>query len=266
MTDVIVRGAAGRMGIHLVSLLLRNEKLRLFGAIERKGHPASGRDAGEFAGLGKSGIIISETIPSNLPKETVCIDFSSPESTLGGFRWAEENRIPLVIGTTGFNEEQSGRISALAKKIPVVFSPNMSIGVNLMFKLLKEAASKLSRDYDMEIVELHHHLKKDAPSGTALKMARILADSLGEKLENVAVYHREGMIGERKKKEIGIQTVRAGDIVGEHTVYFVGPGERLEITHKASSRENFAQGALVAAGWLSGKSPGLYDMQAVLGL
>lgn len=266
MTSVVLHGAAGRMGIRILSLLLQNNKFRLLGAVERTGHPMAGKDAGEIAGLEKTGVPITEKFPPRPSKGTVCIDFSSPQAALETLKWAEEARVPVVIGTTGFSADQARRISAAAERLPVVFSPNMSIGVNVMFKILKESASVLGLDYDMEVIESHHRLKKDAPSGTALKIARILAESIGEKLESVAVYHREGMIGERKKKEIGIQSIRAGDIVGEHTVYFAGPGERLEITHRATNRENFAQGALVAAAWVEGKPPGLYDMQAVLGL
>lgn len=265
MTEILVKGAGGRMGSRIISLILKNPRFHLAAALEAKGHPSLGRDAGESIGMEKSGVKILEDPPSSLKSGTVCIDFTSPDSTLATCDWAEKRGMPMVIGTTGFSPGQIKQLSSAAKRVPLVFSPNMSIGVNMMFKLLKETAAKIGREYDMEVVELHHHLKKDAPSGTALKMAQILSAEIGEKLEDVAVYHREGMIGERRKKEIGIQSVRAGDIVGEHTVYFAGIGERLEITHKATSRDNFAQGALLAASWISGKKPGLYDMQAVLG-
>jgi 4-hydroxy-tetrahydrodipicolinate reductase len=265
MTEILVKGAGGRMGSRIISLILKDSRFHLGAALEVKGHPALGRDAGESAGMEKSGVRISEHLPSSLNASSVCIDFTSPESTLETLEWAELRRLPMVVGTTGFTSVQFKQLSSAALKLPIVFSPNMSIGINMMFKLLKETASRLGREYDMEVVELHHHLKKDAPSGTALKMAQILSAGIGEKLEDVAVYHREGIIGERKQKEIGIQSVRAGDIVGEHTVYFAGIGERLEITHRATSRDNFAQGALLAAGWIVDKQPGLYDMEAVLG-
>jgi 4-hydroxy-tetrahydrodipicolinate reductase len=265
MTEILVKGAGGRMGSRIISLILKDPRFHLAAALEAKGSPALGRDAGEWVGMGKSGIKILEELPSSLKSGTVCIDFTSPDSTLATCLWVEKQGMPMVVGTTGFSPVQLNQLSSAAKAVPLVFSPNMSIGVNMMFKLLKETAAKLGREYDMEIVELHHRLKKDAPSGTALKMAQILSEAIGEKLEDVAVYHREGMIGERKKKEIGIQSVRAGDIVGEHTVFFAGMGERLEITHKAASRDNFAQGALLAAAWIVDKPPGLYDMQAVLG-
>ncbi|MBI1823465.1 MAG: 4-hydroxy-tetrahydrodipicolinate reductase [Nitrospirae bacterium] len=265
MTSILVKGAGGRMGNKIISLILGDSRFLLSGAVEMKGHPAIGRDAGEMAGVGKSGVRVSEEFPPSVQSGTVCIDFSSPVSTIATCDWAERRGVPLVIGTTGFSSKQIDSLGSTSKKVALVFSPNMSIGVNVMFKLLKEAAAKMSRDYDMEVVELHHHLKKDAPSGTALKMAQILSEAMGEKLEEVAVYHRQGMTGERKKKEIGIQSVRAGDIVGEHTVYFAGLGERLEITHKATSRDNFAQGAIRAAEWVVNRPPGMYDMQAVLG-
>lgn len=265
MTQILVKGAGGRMGSRIISLILKDPRFQLAGAVESKGHSLIGKDAGELFGNGKTGIKISENFPAQLKSNTVCIDFSSPQSTLKTCEWAEKKGVAMVIGTTGLSDDQVKRVSSASTSVPLVLSPNMSIGVNMMFKLLKETAAILGQDYDMEIVELHHHLKKDAPSGTALKMAQILSGAIGEKLEKVAVYHRQGMVGERKKNEIGIQSVRAGDIVGEHTVYFAGLGERLEITHKATSRDNFAQGALMAAQWLVGKPAGLYDMQAVLG-
>lgn len=264
--NVLIKGAGGRMGSQLISLVIKDKHFRLAGAVEVPGHPFVGKDAGETVGLEKSGIQVSATLPSELETKTICIDFTVPESTLASLPWAEKNKIPLVIGTTGLTKAQLKMLNQASENIPVVYSPNMSIGINMMFKVLHDVALKLGWDYDMEIVELHHHLKKDAPSGTAIRMAEILAKAIDEKIENVAVYHREGIIGERRKKEIGIQSVRAGDIVGEHTVYFAGIGERLEITHKATSRDNFAKGALMAAAWVADRDPGLYDMEAVLGL
>ncbi|MHB8483295.1 MAG: 4-hydroxy-tetrahydrodipicolinate reductase [Nitrospiria bacterium] len=265
-TKILVKGAGGRMGSKIVSLALKDKKFQLAWAVELDGHPFSGKDSGEALGLEKSGIKVSGSLPSRVESHTVCIDFTVPESTVADLSWAEQNKTPLVVGTTGLSKEQVKRLTLASEKIPVVYSPNMSIGVNMMFKVLRDVALKLGREYDMEIVEMHHSLKKDAPSGTAIRMAQILSGAIDEKLEDIAVYHRQGMIGERKKKEIGIQSVRAGDIVGEHTVYFAGMGERLEITHKATSRDNFAKGALMAAAWVAERDPGLYDMQAVLGL
>ena len=265
-TKVLVKGAGGRMGSKIISILIKDPNYQLTGAVETKGHPLVGKDAGEAVGFQKTGILVSDELPTAPEPKTICIDFTTPESTLALFPWAEQHQIPLVIGTTGLSKEQLKTLTHTAEKIPVVYSPNMSIGVNMMFKILHDVALKLGWDYDMEIVEMHHHLKKDAPSGTAIKMAQILSKAVDEKFEDVAVYHRQGMMGERKKKEIGIQSVRAGDIVGEHTVYFAGIGERLEITHKATSRDNFAKGALMAAAWVAERDPGLYDMQAVLGL
>ncbi|MBI3604608.1 MAG: 4-hydroxy-tetrahydrodipicolinate reductase [Nitrospirae bacterium] len=266
MVQILVTGAGGRMGGKIISLILKNKNFKLVSAIEAPGHPLIGKDAGASAGLERSGVQISEQFPASLSGKTVGIDFTAPESTLAFCRRAETLGMPMVVGTTGFSGGQIEELSRIAEKMPVVYSPNMSIGVNMMFKILKEVALKLGQEYDMEIVELHHRMKKDAPSGTALKMARILSEAIGEKLVNVAVYGRQGMTGARKKKEIGIQSVRAGDIVGEHTAYFAGMGERLEITHKATSRDNFAQGALTAAAWVVNRPPGMYDMQDVLGL
>jgi 4-hydroxy-tetrahydrodipicolinate reductase len=196
----------------------------------------------------------------------VLIDFTLPEASLDHIRECAEHGKPAVVGSTGFSKEQLAEIGKYAQKIPCVVSPNMSIGVNLCFKILEEIAKTIGEDYDMEIVEAHHRMKKDAPSGTAMKMAQVIAHAVNRNLDQVGVYARKGMIGERSKKEIGIQTLRAGDIVGEHTVMFAGKGERIELTHRAHSRDTFAAGAVRAAKWVVGKKPGLYDMQDVLGL
>jgi 4-hydroxy-tetrahydrodipicolinate reductase len=254
------------MGSRVLALAIQSGRFRIAGACERKGHPAVGRDAGDWSGSGRLGLDIVDELPAALPNPSVCVDFTFPESTRQTLDWAEKAQCALVIGTTGLSSGDQLRLDRAARLLPVVYSPNMSIGVNMMFKLIREAASGLGRAYDMEIIEYHHNLKKDAPSGTALKMAEILSGELGKDLKDAAVYHRQGITGERKKETIGIQSVRAGDIVGEHTVLFAGPGERLEITHRAGSRDNFAAGALKAAEWVVGKSAGLYDMQAVLGI
>ncbi|MBI5050736.1 MAG: 4-hydroxy-tetrahydrodipicolinate reductase [Nitrospirae bacterium] len=266
MLNITVSGAAGRMGSRIIALSREYEKLKLVGAIERKDHKSIGHDVGETIGLGKLGVNLLSDISGIREKIDVLIEFSNPESSIEHVKTASQKGISMVIGTTGFNKEQTEEIKTCTSKIPCVLAPNMSIGVNLLLKVLKDIAGVLGDDYDIEIVEAHHRLKKDAPSGTALKMAQVLAQSLDRNLDDVAVYARKGMIGERTKKEIGIQTVRAGDIVGEHTVLFGGLGERIEITHRASSRDTFARGALKAALWVSKQKPGFYDMQDVLGL
>ncbi len=266
MIKAVVTGAAGRMGSRIINVLSGSEGIRLAAAIERKGSPLLGQDAGGPAGVPPTGVMITGNINEALNAADVLIDFTVPESSLEHIRVCAEHRRPLVIGTTGFSKEALEQIKKYAVTIPCVLSPNMSIGVNLAFKMLKEVAQTLGDDYDVEIVEAHHRMKKDAPSGTAMKMAQVIAQALNRNLDEVGVYARKGMIGERSQKEIGIQTIRAGDIVGEHTVFFAGKGERLEITHRAHSRDTFAAGAVRAAKWLVGKKPGMYDMQDVLGL
>ena len=266
MIKAIVTGAAGRMGSRIINVLSGSEGIRLAAAIERKGISLLGQDAGGPAGIPPTGIMITDSIGEGLKVADVLIDFTVPESSLEHVRVCAEQHKPVVIGTTGFTKEQIDQIRKHAQAIPCILSPNMSIGVNLSFKVLAEVAKALGDDYDVEIVEAHHRMKKDAPSGTAIKMAQMIAQALGRNLDEVGVYARKGMIGERSKKEIGIQTVRAGDIVGEHTVFFAGKGERIEITHRAHSRDTFAAGAVRAAKWIFGKKPGMYDMQDVLGL
>lgn len=266
MTRIGVAGAAGKMGSRITALSREYEGLRLAGAFERKGHKDIGRDIGTIAGAGESGIRLSDDINEIINGVDLIIDFTSVESTKENLRAASSAGKAMVIGTTGFSKDDMKELGPLVKGIPCVMASNMSMGVNLLLKVLQDITGVLGDDYDIEIVEAHHRLKKDAPSGTALKMAQVLADAAGRNLEEVAVYARKGLIGERRKKEIGIQTLRAGDIVGEHTVIFGGLGERIEITHKASSRDTFARGALRAALWLAGKPAGLYDMQDVLGL
>lgn len=266
MMKIIVAGAAGRMGARLVALVKESASLTLAGAVESKGHPSVGEDAGEAAGCGQTGIPIGEDLSAIIERGEVVIDFSAPAATLHHLRVASQHRRPMVIGTTGFSPAELGELKALAKSIPCVCSPNMSVGVNLLFKVIAEMARTLGDDYDIEIVEAHHRLKKDAPSGTALKMAEILAKAMNRDLEHVGVYGRKGLIGERKRGEIGIQTVRAGDIVGDHTVIFGGLGERIEMSHRVQSRDTFARGALRAARWIVKQPPGLYDMLDVLEL
>jgi 4-hydroxy-tetrahydrodipicolinate reductase len=268
MIKAVVTGAAGRMGLRIINFLSAAENIRCFFAVERKGHPLVGQDACGLAGVpsGGTAITITDDLINALKAGDVLIDFSVPEASLSHIMACADLGKAIVVGTTGFTKEQLAEINHHAKKIPCMLSPNMSIGVNLCFKILAEIAKTIGNDYDMEIVEAHHHLKKDAPSGTAMKMAQILAEAVNRNLDEVGVYARKGIIGERSKKEIGIQTVRAGDIVGDHTVMFAGTGERIEITHRAHSRDTFAAGAIRAATWIVGKKPGMYDMQDVLGL
>jgi 4-hydroxy-tetrahydrodipicolinate reductase len=268
MIKAVIAGAGGRMGARIITILSASEGIRLSSALERKGHPLVGQDAFSLAGLpgNKTPALITDDLTAAVKAADVLIDFTIPEATLEHIKACAEFGKAAVIGTTGFSKEQLGEIDTCAQKIPCMLSPNMSIGVNLCFKILAEIAKTIGNDYDMEIVEAHHRLKKDAPSGTALKMAQVIAKAVDRNLDEVGVFARKGMIGERAKKEIGIQAVRGGDIVGDHTVMFAGTGERLELTHRATSRDTFAAGAVRAAKWIVGKKPGLYDMQDVLGL
>ena len=266
MIKIIVAGATGRMGSRIVALSTDYKEIQLAGAFERKGHASAGKDIGLLSGCGECNVPLADNVESIIDSGDVIIDFTMPESTLNNVQLAASKKKAMVIGTTGLSSQQIETIRKYTKEIPVVLAPNMSVGVNLLLKVLKDVAIVLGDDYDIEIVEAHHRLKKDAPSGTALKMAQVIAEAVDRNLDEVAVYARKGITGERTKKEIGIQTVRAGDIVGDHTVLFGGLGERIEITHKASSRDTFARGALRAALWLTDKKPGLYDMQDVLGL
>lgn len=266
MVKAIVNGAAGRMGGRIIALIQEIDGVNLSGAVERRGQQSVGRDAGEVSGWGRIGIAISDDLSKIIDNTDAIIDFTMPKSTLESLKIAADKKKAAVIGTTGFSKDEMEEIKNLTKNIPCVLSPNMSVGVNLMFKTIADIARILGDDYDIEIVEAHHRFKKDAPSGTAMKMAEVIAEAVNRNLNEVAVYERHGMTGERKKKEIGIQTVRAGDIVGEHTVIFGGMGERLEVTHKAHTRDNFARGAIRAAKWVVKQKPGLYNMMDVLGL
>jgi len=266
MINVIVAGAAGRMGSRLIALIKESTALTLAGALEGKGHSALAADAGEAAGVGKMGVPVTDDLPALLKRGEVVIDFSAPEATLGHLRAVAQQRRAMVIGTTGFSAAQLEELKSLARQVPCVCSPNMSVGVNLIYKVIGEMARTLGEEYDIEVIEAHHRLKKDAPSGTALKIAEVLAQAVNRDLDQVGVYARKGLVGERKKQEIGIQTIRAGDIVGDHTVLFGGMGERIEVTHRASNRDTFARGALRAARWVVKQPPGLYDMMDVLNL
>lgn len=266
MVKAIVLGVCGRMGTRIAHWVVSTEGIDLVAAVEGVGHPAIGKDVGEFFGSGKTGIIIENDLEKVIDKGDVIIDFTHHEATVAHMGLAAAKGKAMVIGTTGFSVTELQQIHKYGEKTPCVLAPNMSVGVNVMFKVLKDVAKILVDDYDVEIVESHHNQKKDAPSGTAMKMAQIIADALDRDLEKEAVYTRKGMIGARTKKEIGIQTIRGGDIVGEHDVMFVTSGERLEFIHRAHSRDNFARGAVRAAMWIFGKKQGMYDMQDVLGL
>ncbi len=266
MIKAIVAGAAGRMGGRIINMIHDTEGITLAAAFERADSPAVGQDAGITAGLPELGVKIAPGLEDVIDQGDVIIDFTFHEASIAHARIAASRKRPIVIGTTGFAQEELEEIRSLAEGFPCVLAPNMSVGVNLLYKLVEMAAKVLGEDYDVEIVEAHHRMKKDAPSGTALQLGRVAAAALGRDLEKVGVYERHGHIGERTREEIGIQTVRAGDIVGEHTVLFGGIGERIELVHKASSRDTFAKGAVRAAKWIVGKDPGFYDMQDVLGL
>jgi 4-hydroxy-tetrahydrodipicolinate reductase len=261
-----VPGAAGKMGRMIVKVIAESPGCELVAAIERPGSPHLGEDAASLAGLPPSGIAVEHTLERALDRADVLIDFTAPVATAWTVTRAAEAEVAVVIGTTGLGDAELRAVQKAAERVPIVLSANMSLGVNVLFGLLAEAARALGNAYDVEIVELHHRQKKDAPSGTALAMARVLAEALGRDLAAVQRTGRDGAVGTRPVEEIGLFAVRGGDIVGEHTAYFCGLGERLEITHRASSRETFARGALRAAEWLRDRDPGLYDMQDVLGL
>lgn len=265
LTRIGVVGASGRMGRMLIEAILKDERLALGAAFDVPGSSFVGKNAGELVGLA-SDVVVMDDLAAGLGKIDCLIDFTRPEGTLKHLALCRQAGVGMVIGTTGFEADGKAVIAAAAKDIPVVFAPNMAVGVNLVFKLLDTAARILNQGYDIEVVEAHHRLKVDAPSGTALRMGEVVADALGRSLEECAVYGREGVTGERDPSTIGFATVRGGDIVGDHTVMFCGIGERVEVTHKASSRMPYALGSLRAALFLAGRKNGLFDMQDVLGL
>jgi 4-hydroxy-tetrahydrodipicolinate reductase len=266
MIDVVIAGASGRMGRHLLEAAVAHDALRVHGALERPGSPTIGQDAGQLAGLGPLGVTITDTPETTLAGAQVLIDFTRPEATEHHGALCRQNDCALVVGTTGLSGTQRAGLGEAAQTVPVVFAPNMSLGVNLMFELVRTAAEALGPNYDVEILEAHHRHKVDAPSGTAVRLGERVAEVLGRDLEHDAVYGRHGRTGPRDDRTIGFETIRAGDIVGDHTVLFAGSGERLEITHRASSRMTFASGAMRAAVWVADQPPGLYDMADVLGL
>ena len=266
MIRIAVVGAGGRMGKTLIEAVCATDGLELTAATERAESSLVGADAGELAGVGELGVVVSHSLTKVVDSFDVVIDFTGPAATMVHLDICREHGKRMVIGTTGLDDAQKASIAAGAQEIGIVFAPNMSVGVNLCFKLLETAARVMGDDADIEIVEAHHRYKKDAPSGTALRMGEVVADTLGRKLADVAVYGREGQTGERDRQTIGFETIRAGDVVGEHSAWFATEGERVEIVHKASSRMTFAKGAVRAAGWIGAREQGLFDMQDVLGL
>lgn len=266
MIRIAIVGAAGRMGKNLIQAVVQEDGCELSVAVERPDSTLIGCDAGELAGVGKLNVAVCDNLAEQVESFDVVIDFTSPENSLVNTRLCQEQGKAMIIGTTGLTDEQKAQLKTLSEKCPVVFAPNMSVGVNLLFKLLETAASVLNEGYDIEVIEAHHRYKKDAPSGTALRLGEVVADTLGRDLKTCAVYGREGITGERDPETIGFATVRAGDVVGDHTVLFATEGERVEITHKASSRMTFAKGAVRAAKWIRSQDAGLFDMQDVLGL
>jgi 4-hydroxy-tetrahydrodipicolinate reductase len=261
----VIAGVSGRMGRALLDSVAADPACVLHGALDRAGSAAVGQDAGIYGGM-RVGVAITDEASSALAGADVLVDFTRPEATLAYLDACRKAGVNIIIGTTGFDAAGKAAIDAAAREIGIVFAPNFSVGVNLLMQLAETAARVLSEGYDIEIIEAHHRHKVDAPSGTALGIGLAVAGALGRDLKTSAVYGREGVTGERKSETIGFATVRGGDIVGDHTLLFAGIGERVELTHKASSRATFAQGALRAAKWLQGRGPGLYDMRDVLGL
>ena len=263
--QIAVAGASGRMGQMLIDAIRAADDCRLTGALDIAASPAIGQDAGAATGQA-TGVLIHSDLRAGLAQSRVLIDFTRPEGTLEHLKVCRELGVAMVIGTTGFTEVQKAEIVAASQDIAIMMAPNMSVGVNVTLKLLEMAAKALSTGYDIEIIEAHHRHKVDAPSGTALKMGEVIADALGRDLKDCAVYAREGVTGERDPSSIGFATIRGGDLVGDHTVLFAGIGERIEISHKSSSRSTYAQGSLRAVRFLEGKKAGMFNMADVLGL
>jgi len=263
-TPIVVCGAAGRMGRLLVQLTLAEPSATLAAAVEAPGNAAVGRDAGEVAGVAHAGVPITDAYAP--AANSVTLDFTAPAAALRHLEIAAAAGAAIVVGTTGFTPDERARAEALAAKTRAVIAPNMSVGVAVLERLVASAVTALGPDFDVEIVEIHHRLKKDAPSGTALRLGEVAADAQGKPLQGRATFGREGHPGARRAEEIAVLGVRGGDVVGDHTVFLLGSGERLELSHRAQSRECLARGGLRAALWLAGQKPGVYNMQDVLGL
>ncbi len=266
MIKVIVCGGCGKMGSKVAQLIYKNKDMELVGIIESPSHPGIGKDWGTTVGLGKTGITIKDNLEEIIQNTDQIVEFTNPKVSLQHLEIVSKYKKAMIMGTTGFSSEEIEKIKKLAQGIPFLLSPNMSLGVNLLFKLAAEVATALGDDYDIEIIEAHHRFKKDAPSGTAKKLAQEIARAKNINLGEVAIYGREGMIGERKRGEIGIHSIRSGDITGEHTVMFTTLGERLELTHKAHSRDTFAYGTIQAIKFLKDKPTGFYEMKDVLNI
>jgi len=264
MIKVIVCGGCGKMGSTVARLIYQDNSLELAGIIESPAHPQNQKDWGMTVGLGNTGIMVQDDLEKIIQNAEQVVEFSNPQASLQHLEIAVKYKKTMIIGTTGFSTEEMEKINQLAQDIPFLLSPNMSLGVNLLFKLVTEAVAILSDDYDIEIIEAHHRFKRDAPSGTAKKLAQIIAQAKGAKLNEVAIYGREGIVGERRRGEIGIHSLRGGDIAGEHTVLFTTLGESLELTHRAHSRDTFAYGTLQAIKFMQGKPAGFYTMKDVL--
>jgi len=262
-TRVVVTGVSGRMGSLLVRLLRDSDDFTVVGGTDKPGSAAIGLDVGLAAHLGALELETVDSLDKALTHADVVIDFTTPEASVGHARACAAKKVPLVVGSTGFSAEAKAEVAEAAKQIPVVMAPNMSVGVNLVIEVARELARRLGDDFDIEVVETHHRMKKDAPSGTALRLAEEIAAGVGRKSDVIRTA-RSGQVGERPRQEIGVQALRGGDVVGEHTVFFFGDGERVELTHRATSREQFGRGALRAARWVVGKPAGLYDMTHVL--
>lgn len=261
MVKIAVNGACGRMGARIAALVFEDPELELIAALERQGHLSLGKDAGAVAGCGETGIKIATVLNAHAD---VLIDFSSPESTVAIAEVCAKKGIALVVGTTGLNPQQHEKIQQFSGKIPCLVSPNMSVGVNVMFNLVAQVSKMAGKEFDIEIIETHHRFKKDSPSGTALRLAEKICEATDRKMDKDIVYGRSGIAGERPMNQIGIHAVRSGDVIGDHTVVFGSLGERIEITHKAHTRDTFARGAIRAAKFIAQKPPGMYSMSDVL--
>lgn len=264
--NLVISGACGRMGREILSLALADPAVKLVAALEAAGHSGLGKDAGTLAGRDACGVAVTDSTAGVVPPDSVCLDFTAPAALAALLDKLEGSSVRFVVGTTGLSKAETARLERFSRRHAVVFSPNMSLGVNLLFHLTDIVARKLGTAFDIEIIEAHHHFKKDAPSGTARRLGEIAAAALGESYESSVRNGREGMVGERAKTEIGMHAVRGGDIVGDHTVLFAGTGERVELRHAAQSRAPLAAGAIAAAKWVAAKAPGLYGMNDVLGL
>jgi 4-hydroxy-tetrahydrodipicolinate reductase len=263
-TKIVITGCCGKMGLRIAALAFKDKSLEIAGAVESSGHADIGKNLGTIIGVENLIVDIASDLSSAVKSSDVIIDFTTPSATLSNLKVARDEKIPIVIGTTGITDEELKVIDSSSKKIPILFSSNMSVGVNLIFGIVPEAAIALGEDYDIEIVESHHNKKKDSPSGTAKTLLKKIAEAKGVQAEDVAIYGRMGNSGDRPKGQICVHAIRGGSIVGEHTVIFAGLDETIEITHRASSRDIFAKGAIKAAKYIADKSPGLYDMQDVI--